>query len=235
MSRLRRPRLPPLLRPDKAEKYLKQAIYQAWLHSKDPSTKVGALILEPRSFDVVSTGYNGMPRGVEEVRYPERWDRPRKYLFVEHAERNALYNASRHGKRTRGCWMVASMFPCADCARGILNAGLVGIISVAPKLDCDRWGAHHEVAIEMFKEAGVRLQLFETAPDPFDLGFDPPSPRLQQLKEGAGLWVPEELRIRTASSEKKVVTNKPATKKGSSSKKSPRGSTRSRRSATGKR
>lgn len=84
-----------LMRRDKAIKYFKLANYQADLFSKDTSKKVGALFLAPESLQILSLGFNGFPRGIDETN-TERWKYPNKKFHVEHAERNAIYNACRH-------------------------------------------------------------------------------------------------------------------------------------------
>ena len=90
--------------------------------SKDERTKVGAVIVG-KDKEIVSTGYNSFPRGIVDNR-PERQERPEKYYWFEHAERNAIYNA-RIGVSTRGCTMYLTCgVPCADCARGIINGGI---------------------------------------------------------------------------------------------------------------
>ena len=91
--------------------------------SKDERTKVGAVIVG-KDKEIVSTGYNSYPRGIVDNR-PERQERPEKYFWFEHAERNAIYNAARIGVSTKGCTMYLTCgIPCADCARGIINAGI---------------------------------------------------------------------------------------------------------------
>ena len=102
--------------------------------SKDPSTKVGAVIVNPESMAVVATGYNGMPRGIveigEEGELNERWQRPEKYDWVVHAEVNAILNAARLGHPTDGCWMYLNWAPdpCSRCAGSIVNAGIAAVI-----------------------------------------------------------------------------------------------------------
>ena len=75
-------------------KYLKIAKYHAEVLSKDPSTKVGAFFLDPQDYTIISSGYNGQPRGFFDLD-PTRFVRPLKYHYFEHAERNAVYNIAR--------------------------------------------------------------------------------------------------------------------------------------------
>jgi len=144
----------PYIRPDKAKQYYQLAKTQAEIFSKDPSTKVGAILLAPESLQVLSLGYNGMPRGISE-KEPSRWERPIKYRYVEHAERNALYNACRHGTPIEGAIAIVTMFPCTDCTRALIQSGVKCIVTKKPDLDCDRWGADFTISKEMIDEVNI--------------------------------------------------------------------------------
>lgn len=123
--------------------------------SKDPSTKVGAVIVSP-SQHIVTTGYNGMPSGVANTE--ERWTRPKKYLFVQHAERNAIYQAAKYGRSLEGCTLYTTVFPCSDCMGGIVQVKIKKVVT--PQLpDLDRWKESWEVATEMANEAGIEIIL----------------------------------------------------------------------------
>lgn len=94
--------------------------------SKDQSTQVGAAIFSPEKA-VLAVGYNGMVRGMDDalLAYHER---PLKYALFEHAERNAIYNAAQHGIRLEGMGLACTWFPCADCARAIVQSGLKTLV-----------------------------------------------------------------------------------------------------------
>jgi|SRR6185312_5060199 len=94
--------------------------------SKDPNTKVGCIIVD-QDHIIQSTGYNSFPRGLKD-NVPERLIRPEKYSWIEHAERNAIYQAARNGKSLRNCRIYLPFFPCLDCARGIIQSGIKEII-----------------------------------------------------------------------------------------------------------
>lgn len=127
--------------------------------SKDYSTKVGAVIVGPDN-EVRSLGYNGFPRGVND-HVEKRHERPAKYLFTEHAERNALYNALRAGIPVVGCrlYLNYSPCPCSDCARAIIQSGIVEVIG--PKDNPfpgkgEQWEQSIKAAKEMCEEASVK-------------------------------------------------------------------------------
>ena len=120
--------------------------------SKDPSTKVGAVIVDPYTRMIVSTGYNGFPRGVNDA--PERYnDRPTKYALVVHAEANAILNAPR---RPVDCTLFVTLAPCAECAKLIIQSGITRVVTF-PALQ-ERWTESHNTAVMMFKEAGIKLE-----------------------------------------------------------------------------
>lgn len=132
-------------------------------YSKDRSTKVGAVIVGPDN-EVRSIGYNGFPRGVDDE-VEHRHERPTKYLFAEHAERNAIYNAARVGIPTKGCTLYLtskpSRFPpCADCARAIIQAGITRVAMEEIDHDSEaykRWKESSAATFEMFFEAGIQF------------------------------------------------------------------------------
>ena len=149
-----------MMRLDKAVKYMKLARHLADEFSKDPHTKVGAILLKPESLQVLSLGYNGMPRGVDESQ-PERWERPLKYKYTAHAELNGICNACRHGCPLEGAIAVVTHFPCCDCARSLIQAGVALVVSVEPDLGHDRWGESWRLSQSMFEEAGVKVMFVD--------------------------------------------------------------------------
>lgn len=144
-----------LLRKDKAIRYMQMALTQAQQFSKDQSTKVGALIIGLDTHEIRSTGYNGMPRGCNDSA-PERQNRPEKYLWYEHAERNAIYNAARVGTPLANSLLIVTLFPCMDCARAVVQSGVRGVITMEVALD--RWRSHFEKSRELFNECGVQVE-----------------------------------------------------------------------------
>lgn len=126
--------------------------------SRDTSTKVGAVIVTPE-LDIVAIGCNDIPRAVEDTQ--ERRERPKKYLFTEHAERAAIYSAGRHGVSCDGCLMIVTHFPCADCARAIIQAGIAAVVHLPTGEEyAARWAEHIEAAQQMLGEAGVGVWVY---------------------------------------------------------------------------
>lgn len=150
------------MRRDKAIKYFKLAQYQANLFSKDPNTKVGSIFLAPGSLQILTCGYNGFPRGVDETKM-HRWERPQKYCYCEHSERNGIYNACRQGTPLEGCIAVVTLFPCCDCARALIQVGVSTIVTLKPDLGDARWGESFKFSMEMFQEVGMQMILLDKA------------------------------------------------------------------------
>lgn len=123
--------------------------------SKDPSTKVGCIIVGP-DHEIRSTGYNDLPRGI--VHTDERLERPAKYLYTEHAERNAIYNAARNGTSLVGSTIYCDMYPCAECARGIIQVGIKRLVCTQePRAGDSNWNASQLAAMEMMLEKGIEI------------------------------------------------------------------------------
>jgi dCMP deaminase len=139
----------------KARKYFQLAKYQADLFSKDPNTKVGAILLAPDSFQILSTGFNGICRGLKETE--ERWTRPLKYSWVAHAELNAIANAARSGVKIENSICIVTLFPCVECCKALIQSGIDTIISEQPDLSNNRWGEDFKISLEMLQEAQVNI------------------------------------------------------------------------------
>lgn len=103
------------------------------MRSKDPSTQVGACIVNA-SQKVVSIGYNGMPSGLNDDQLP--WGPGQgldsKYLYVAHAELNAILNA-KDGSALQGCKVYVTLFPCNECAKAIIQSGIKEIVYLDDK------------------------------------------------------------------------------------------------------
>lgn len=126
--------------------------------SKDPSTQVGACIVNDDN-KIMSVGYNGFPRGCSDDEFP--WERSgdkdssTKYPYVCHAELNAILNAG--GKDLRGSRIYVALFPCNECAKAIIQSGIKEVIYISDKYkDTDLVQASKR----MLNCAGVKLTQF---------------------------------------------------------------------------
>ena len=138
--------------------------YLVGMRSKDAHTHVGAVIVDTDNV-LVSTGYNSLSRGIETDIDGLRLSRAggEKYFWMEHAERNAIYNAARRGTVLKGCSIFVPWTPCADCARAIIQCGL-SVVKVHKngqefynKHTDGQWIDSHKRTTDMFKEAGVEI------------------------------------------------------------------------------
>lgn len=129
--------------------------YAVAQESKDPSTQNAALIVSGDK--ILVSAPNEFPAGIKDA--PARWERPAKYTYVEHAERNVIYNAARHGYPTGGTTMVCPWAACPDCARAIIQAGISHLVVHQQALDRtpDRWRSEIGIADDLLDEAGVRI------------------------------------------------------------------------------
>lgn len=139
----------------KALKYFKLAKYQAELFSKDPHKKVAAILLAHDSYQILSTGFNGICRGLRETE--DRWTRPMKYSYVVHAEMNAIANAARGGVKVENTICVVTMFPCVECCKVLIQSGIDTIVSEKPDFNHERWGVDFRLSLEMMEERGIHI------------------------------------------------------------------------------
>ena len=127
--------------------------------SKDPNTQLGCVIVGP-AHEIRSTGYNSFPRGIRDD-VPERLERPAKYLWIEHAERNAICNAARAGTATEACTIYVEIMPCMDCARAIVQAGIREVVVSAGRMaqySSEYYDEHFGLVEVLFSEAGVKVR-----------------------------------------------------------------------------
>ena len=125
--------------------------------SEDRDFQVGCVIVGA-GHEVRALGYNGLPRGVR-AEDDARFDRAsgEKFFWIEHAERNAIYNAARAGVDVLGCTVYVNRFPCADCGRAIIQSGLVRVIC-PPIPEADGALDHSfQVSHRMLEEAGIPI------------------------------------------------------------------------------
>ena len=130
------------------------------MRSKDPSTQVGACIVNSDK-RILSMGYNGMPRCCSDDEFP--WDKNdtalnSKYLYVCHAELNAILNCAVGS--VRGCTVYTTLFPCNECTKAIIQSGITEVVYASDKYaDSDSVLASKR----MFDTAGVKYRPYTSA------------------------------------------------------------------------
>lgn len=132
--------------------------------SRDPSTKVGAVIVNPTTRAVVATGYNGFPRGISDA--PADYnDRETKLLQIVHAELNAILNAAANGAQVSGCVLFVTLPPCMECTKAIIQSGIIAVYFCndpdkddSKKMnggDLGNWRKYREHSLRLLTQAGV--------------------------------------------------------------------------------
>lgn len=128
--------------------------------SKDPSSNIGAIAVG-KNKNILATGYNGFPRGIEDTE--ERYNnREEKYKYVVHAEKNLIYNACWNGVSLEGSTVYVYGLPvCHECAKGLIQVGTRRVVINQPEtvqqLDSiERWKDSFELTKEMFKEVEIK-------------------------------------------------------------------------------
>jgi dCMP deaminase len=148
------------------EQYFMTMAYLVAMKSKDPRTKVGAVIVGSNN-EIRSTGFNGLPRLVNDdaSRYQ---DREYKDLTLNHAEENAILNCVLSGVSVVGCTLYTPWFPCSRCAKAIIQVGIKKVVYdvnfPANHIRGDsgsRWPRRIELAQELFSEANVEIKAFD--------------------------------------------------------------------------
>ncbi len=129
------------------------------MRSKDPNTKVGACIVDENK-KVVSIGYNGMPSGCDESQLS--WNKGEgldsKYLYVCHAEFNAILNTRQGTSALKGCTLYVSLFPCNECTKAIIQTGIKEVVYISNKYE-DTVGV--QASKRMLLLAGIKIRHYE--------------------------------------------------------------------------
>lgn len=146
-------------------KYFMSMAYLVAMKSKDPSSKVGTVIVGP-NYEVRATGYNGLPRGAKDV--DSRNVRPDKYLYYVHSEQNSLLQAARAGVSVDGCHLYTLGTPCMDCAKAIIQAGIKEVFvheawdrGGYQAIPGSNWDKHIGKSAPFLLEAGVGFNVIE--------------------------------------------------------------------------
>ena len=151
------------------DEYFMGVAILAGMRSKDPSTQVGACIVDNDN-KILSQGYNGLPRGCSDDEFP--WDREgdmleTKYPYVVHAELNAILNS--RGTSLVGSKIYVALFPCNECAKAIIQSGIKEVVYLSDKYsDTDMVKASKR----MFSAAGVKMTKLEPKNKNIEISFD---------------------------------------------------------------
>jgi len=149
--------------PPDWDEFFMRHVYLVASKSKDPSTKIGAVIVKDNN--IISSGYNGFARGVSDdpIRYN---DREMKYLLVCHGEFNAVVSAARHGISTLGSTIYTQGIPCNECAKSVIQSGIKTVIvhqqwREYSKTSPTKWTKLAELSSMMFYEAGLEIRHYD--------------------------------------------------------------------------
>lgn len=151
--------------PSWDETFMHEAYWWA-RRSKDPRTKIGAVLVLPGDKDPISHGYNGFARAVNDNDM-RRWERPEKYEWVVHAEDNAVLNCARKGQSSKGSIMYTQGVPCARCADACVQGGIVEIVvhkqwqEYEKKFGWEKWIESAKRSEQKLRESGIRVRVFD--------------------------------------------------------------------------
>ena len=127
--------------------------------SKDPSTQVGTVAVGSKG-QVLSQGYNGFPRGVDDD-MSRLETREIKYKYIVHAEMNCIFNATYNGVSLDGSTLYVYGLPmCSECAKGIIQVGIKNVIMPKMKIP-KKWSQSFELTKSMFWEADVEWKMID--------------------------------------------------------------------------
>ena len=137
------------------EEYFMTLALVASLKSKDQSTQVGAVIIDNKSKKMISSGYNGFPRYVDDSKIPQT--RPEKYFYVVHAELNAILHAER---RLDNCSLYVTSFPCSECMKAVIQTGIKTVVYLNELCGND-WESSKKATLHLAELAQVVVRQFK--------------------------------------------------------------------------
>ena len=146
------------------DEYFMRHVYLSATKSKDPRTKIGAILVRDGRH-IISEGYNGIPKGVCDCK-PERFERPEKYNWFEHAERNSVYVCARYGIASDGTTMYTQGIPCINCTRAVVQAGIKELVvhkQWEDNYDSTTSSINNDIdaRVNMLSEAGVVVRRYD--------------------------------------------------------------------------
>ena len=138
-----------------------QAAFRVSVQSPNRVRNVGAVLVLRDGTEIAAC--NTFPAGVRDLE--ERHAGDGRLVWMEHAERHAIFEAARRGVATAGGHITSTFFPCIDCARAIVEAGIVCLDTPAPAFDDPVWGASFERSGIILKEGGVAIRIVDVEAD----------------------------------------------------------------------
>lgn len=133
---------------------LLQRAFDAAKASPNRVRQVGAALRFADGASIVAC--NTFPNGVVDLDW--RHDGDGRFVWMEHAERNAIYAAARAGRAIEGATLATTFFPCIDCARAIVQSGVKAVVTPPPAFDDPVWGASFPRSKAILEEGGVELR-----------------------------------------------------------------------------
>ena len=129
--------------------------------SKDPGTRVGAVLVKDRR--IIATGYNGFPQGIADtiMRYDNR---ELKLMLTVHAELNALLNAAKSGAMTKGSTLYVTFPPCVNCCTAVIQSGIERVVCPDVSTSPPRWAESFQTGNSVLMEGGITIDTY----DPYD-------------------------------------------------------------------
>ncbi len=138
------------------------AAARASLESPNRVRRVGAVLTARDGTEI--SACNTFPAGVRDI--DERHAGDGRFVWMEHAERHAIFEAARRGVATAGAHITTTFFPCIDCARAIVDAGVACVDTPAPAFDDVVWGASFERSQVILREGNVVVRIVDAEPRP---------------------------------------------------------------------
>jgi dCMP deaminase len=133
------------------------AAFRAAAGSPNRIRQVGAVLVTQDLTEITSC--NTFPAGVRDL--AERHEGDGRFVWMEHAERHAIFEAARRGLATGGGHLTTTFFPCIDCARAIVDSGIKCLDTPAPAFSDPVWGPSFERSQIILQEGGVEIRVVE--------------------------------------------------------------------------
>jgi len=146
------------------DQYFITIAYLISMKSKDPSTRVGAVIVGEDN-EIISTGYNGLPRNIND-KFERYNNKEYKYLSSNHAEENAILHCAKNGIKTKNCRIYTPWIPCSRCSKSIIQVGIKEVIydhnfpGNNSSHQNEHWKNSIKISKEILTEAGIKIKKF---------------------------------------------------------------------------